>query len=158
MVKRKITTKKSSRAKNQKTPKIPSDTCKKCKKIYKNATQVYRHEQFKQCELFKIVDMEINRRECTECTVSFGKFKVESDADFCNVLLAHKKGQCRTLKIENYCKGSGRSGDRRSLMCRMPSRKELACSGCFVVFGSVREYMMVLKTMLYTIIDRNRNF
>ena len=143
MVKRKITATKSSRAKTAKPKpeKIASDTCKKCKRIYKNATQVHRHEQYKQCELFQLVDMEMNRRECTECTVCFGKFNVESDADFCNVLLAHKK-ECRPLKIENYCKGE--RGDQRSHMCEMPEKGELGCTGCFEDFGSVQEYMVVL--------------
>ena len=120
--------------------------CKKCKIQYKNPTQLWRHNQFKNCKLFRAVDIELVLKECSDCAISFKNFRVESNADFINVLLCHKK-ECRTKQLKNYLKG--KKGDTRSLMTEItrepPLKQDLCCSGCLEVFPSKTDFLVHLK-------------
>merc|ERR1711879_937439 len=101
MVKRKCTAKTTvfttaakKPARSTKKQKDTKSLCKKCKIQYKNPTQLWRHNQFKNCKLFRTVDIELVLRECSDCAISFRTFRVEASTDFINVLLCHKK-ECK---------------------------------------------------------------
>merc|ERR1712226_82887 len=131
---------------NTKKSKNTKSLCKKCKVQYKNPTQLYRHNQFKNCKLFRVVDIEIVFLECSDCSISFRNFKVEAGTDFFNVLLCHKK-ECRMKQLKNYLKG--KRGDTRSLMTERPrdppAKQDYCCSGCFEVFPTKTDFLVHLK-------------